>query len=170
MTRSVRLLPLLSLLAACSSEPAAEAESGAASRSDSAFAALQERGASPGAMGVDQYTSVHRFDDLPDGGRIEPQRQVADSAGVEQIRAHLRHISSVFAQGDFSIPGFVHDTAAVPGTAVMRERKERIDYQFAELPLGGEVRIRSSDPEAIEAIHAFLAFQRGDHRAGGHVH
>ena len=48
-------------------------------------------------MGVDQYTSTHRFDDLGDGG----------------------------------------------------------------------VRISSKDPEAIRAIHAFMAFQRGDHRSGG---
>src|ERR1051325_8166932 len=57
---------------------------------DSAFAAVQARGADPQAMGVDQYTSVHRFDTLPDGGRIELQRNVDDSAGVAQIRRHLR--------------------------------------------------------------------------------
>ncbi|MEX2155986.1 MAG: hypothetical protein WD773_04005 [Gemmatimonadales bacterium] len=29
-------------------------------------------------------------------------------------------------------------------------------------------RIRSRDSAAIAAIHAFLAFQRGDHRAASH--
>ena len=121
------------------------------------------------AMGVDQYTSTHVFDDLPDGGRIELQRDVDDPAGVAQIRAHLASIAEAFARGDFSIPEFVHDTAEVPGTRVMAARRDRIRYEFRELPRGGEVRITTDDPEALMAIHHFLAFQRGDHRAGGHA-
>jgi hypothetical protein len=40
-----------------------------------------------------------------------------------------------------------------------------ITYTYGELPRGGEVRIVSKDPDAIAAIHEFLAFQRHDHRA-----
>lgn len=138
--------------------------------SDSSFAALQARGASAAGMGVDQYTSVHRFDDLPDGGRIELQRGVEDAAGVEQIRSHLRHITSAFSQGDFQIPGFVHDRAEVPGTRIMAAKRSAIRYEYRDLPRGGEVRIRSTDAEAVEAIHQFLAFQREDHHAAGHAH
>lgn len=159
---------LLVPFTACQSNSDAGAPGHAGARGDSAFAALQRRGASPAAMGVDQYTSRHVFDDLPDGGRIELQREVEDSAGVRQIRAHLQHISQAFAAGDFRVPGFVHDRADVPGTRVMRRKQRAIRYTFAELPRGGEVRIRSADPEAVEAIHAFLAFQRGDHHAAGH--
>src|SRR5687767_10003309 len=79
---------------------------------DSAFAALQERGEQ--AMGVDQYTSTHIFDALPDGGRIELQRDVDDSAGVATIRQHLAHIAKAFGAGDFSTPAFVH-LQDVPG-------------------------------------------------------
>ena len=131
---------------------------------DSAFAALQRRGQS--AMGVHQYTSSHRFDPLPDGGRIELQRDSDDSAGVAQIRAHLREISRAFAAGDFTTPVFVHAADTVPGTAAMAARRSAITYTFAPLPRGGEVRIRATDPEAVQAIHTFLAFQRQDH----HVH
>ena len=120
-------------------------------------------------MGVDQYTSTHLFDDLPDGGRIELQRDVDDPAGVEQIRTHLAHIAGAFAQGDFSIPGFVHDIPEVPGTRVMADRRDQIRYEVRELPRGGEVRITTDDPEALAAIHHFLAFQRTDHRAAGHT-
>ena len=120
-------------------------------------------------MGVDQYTSTHVFEDLPDGGRIELQRDVEDPPGVEQIRAHLQYIAGRFAAGDFAIPGFVHDTDDVPGTEVMTRNREVIDYDFRELPRGGEVRIRADDPEAVRAVHAFLAFQRGDHRTEGHT-
>jgi hypothetical protein len=130
-------------------------------RSDSAFRALQSRGAVQ--MGVDQYTSTHHFETLPDGGRIELQRDSVDSADVAQIRRHLQEITAAFERGDFRIPGLVHDQV-VPGTAVMAARHDRIRYQFSELPRGGEVRIISSDPEAIAAIHDFLAFQRQDHR------
>ena len=129
---------------------------------DTSFASLQARGES--AMGVDQYTSAHRFEPLPDGGRIELQRDTTDRAGVETIRAHMLDIADRFARGDFTIPGFVH-AGDVPGTRVMADRKTHIAYEMRELPGGAEVRIRSDDPMAIAAIHEFLAFQRTDHRA-----
>jgi len=130
-----------------------------------AFAALQQRGET--AMGVDQYTSTHVFEALPDGGRIELQRDVEDPDGIEVIRSHLQGIADAFGKGDFSTPGFVHD-GEVPGTKVMAERRAHITYTFGALPRGGEVRIVTTDPAAIAAIHTFLAFQRGDHRTGDH--
>jgi len=131
---------------------------------DTAFAALQARGKI--AMGVDQYTSTHLFDDLPDGGRIELQRDRDDPGGVRTIREHLRGIAEAFSTGDFSTPAFVH-MQDVPGTTVMAERRSAIRYVFSELPRGGEVRITTSDPVALKAVHDFLAFQRQDHRAHG---
>lgn len=173
MARSTALVLLLvpSLLVACGDRNEGEAEQAAADRAaaDSAFAELQERGAAAEAMGVDQYTSTHVFEDLADGGRIELQRDTDDSVGAEQIRAHLKLIADRFNAGDFAIPGFVHDTDEVPGTTVMAERRGAIDYEFAELPRGGEVRIRTDDPEAVRAVHEFLAFQRSDHRTGNHA-
>jgi hypothetical protein len=140
---------------------------GAAAQHDSAFAALQERGRA--AMGVDQYTSIHKFDALPAGGRIELQRDRDDSAGVAQIRRHLREIAAAFKAGDFSTPAFVH-LREVPGAAAMAARRDVITYTFTPLPRGGEVRIVTADPEAVKAIHEFMAFQRHDHHAGGVEH
>ncbi|HEU4586480.1 MAG TPA: hypothetical protein VFR95_12065 [Gemmatimonadaceae bacterium] len=137
------------------------------STSDSAFAALQQRGKVE--MGVDQYTSTHRFDDLADGGRIELTRDASDSAGVRTIREHLASIAHAFESGDFSTPFAVH-AREVPGTKAMAAKRDAIRYEFKPLPGGGEVRISSKNPEAIRAIHAFMAFQRGDHRAGGEHH
>ena len=139
----------------------------AGSTSDSAFAALQMRGGE--AMGVDQYTSTHRFDALPDGGRIELQRDADDPAGVAQIRRHLQDIEEAFTSGDFTTPAFVH-MRQVPGTVIMAAKRALITCTFRELPRGGELRMTTEDPEALEAIHAFLAFQRQDHRAGGTEH
>lgn len=127
---------------------------------DTAFAAVQARGRI--AMGVDQYTSAHRFDALDDGGRIELQRDPADTAGVRTIRMHLQEIARAFAAGNFETPGFVHDRE-VPGVRVLRARRERIRYEFRPLPGGGEVRIATRDPDAVNAVHEFLAFQRKDH-------
>jgi hypothetical protein len=159
---------VLLCVAGCAAPRPAGSPGAPAAPADSAFAALQARGASPGGMGVDQYTSAHRFDDLADGGSIRLERLADDPAGIQQIRAHMRQIADAFARGDFRIPGFVHDSAAVPATAVMAERRSAIRYAYGELPRGGMLRIQSADPEAVAAIHAFLAFQRMDHRAGGH--
>ncbi len=134
---------------------------------DTGFASLQARGAI--AMGVNQYTSSHVFEALPDGGRIVLQRDSVDAAGTSVIRAHLRDIAARFAGGDFSIPGMVH-AQVVPGTVDMAARRTFIRYVADTLPRGGEVRISTSDSVAIAAIHAFLAFQRMDHHAAGHEH
>lgn len=120
-------------------------------------------------MGVDQYTSSHNFEPLPDGGRISLVRDSHDSAGVAQIRRHMQLIALAFAQGNFELPGFVHNRE-VPGTAVMAQRQSHISYTADSLPGGGQLRIRSHDPIAIAAIHQFLSFQRQDHRSGAGSH
>ena len=132
--------------------------------SDTSFAAMQNRGKK--AMGVDQYTSTHKFDATPTGGRIELQRDTIDAAGVAQIRAHMREIAKSFAAGDFTTPGFVH-MQDVPGTKVMRAKRSSIRYEPRDLPRGGEVVITTKDSAAVAAIHEFMAFQRGEHHAGG---
>jgi hypothetical protein len=136
-------------------------------KSDSAFAGLQQRGET--AMGVNQYTSQHVFEPLPDGGRIVLERKETDSAGTATIRAHMRTIASAFANGDFALPGFVHATSDVPGTAEMKKLRTDITYSPRDLPNGGEVLISTKNPQAVTAIHEFLAFQRMDHRAGMHM-
>jgi hypothetical protein len=134
---------------------------------DAAFAGVQARGAK--VMGVNQYTSQHVFEDLPDGGRIVLVRDSADSTGVATIRAHLRDITRAFTAGDFTLPGQVHDRE-VPGTKVMAERQAALRYEFVERAGGGEVRITTTDTAALQAVRDFLAFQRSDHRAPGHEH
>jgi hypothetical protein len=134
---------------------------------DTAFAEVQARGQE--AMGVDQYTSTHVFDALPDGGRIELQRDGDDAAGVAQIRRHLQEIARAFGAGEFSAPAFVH-MQDVPGTSVMAEKRDAITYTYRELPRGGELEIMTQDSVVLQAIHQFMAFQRQDHRAGGKEH
>jgi hypothetical protein len=135
------------------------------SGADREFDGVQSRGRV--AMGVDQYTSTHLFQPRPNGGRIELQRDRADSAGRAQILRHLHEIAVAFDSGNFSIPGFVH-AREVPGTRVMAARRNEIRYEVESLPRGGALRLTSRDSLAVAAIHSFLAFQRRDHRAGMH--
>ena len=166
MAQTTHAFLLLTVLAACTARPPAQEGRQPGAQPDSTFTALQARGHV--AMGVDQYTSTHRFDALPDGGRIELQRNQDDLNGVTQIREHLQQIARAFAAGDFSTPAFVH-LREMPGAAMMARRKEVITYTFSPLPRGGQLRIATTDPEALHAIHQFMAAQRGDHRAGGHT-
>lgn len=166
--RACLLLALiaLALSAACDARFRNRAVADSVASAERAFADVQARGKV--AMGVDQYTSAHVFEDLPDGGRVVLDRAAGgDTTGVGTIRAHMRDIASRFARGDFSIPGFVH-AGEVPGTAVMAAKRDAISYTPADRPLGGELRIRTTDAEAVAAVHEFLAFQRQDHRAAGH--
>jgi hypothetical protein len=163
-TRSTAaILCLLAGLPGCSPSPGRNSDrSQTRATSDRAFAGVQHRGHV--AMGVDQYTSTHHFQPTPDGGLITLERDVEDSAGIARIRLHMVEIAGAFRQGNFALPGFVHDRP-VPGTALMAARRARIQYQPDTLPRGGALRISSDDPEAVAAIHQFLAFQRQDHRA-----
>jgi hypothetical protein len=151
----LRSILAIAMLSACS--PGSDA--------DREFEGVQSRGRV--AMGVDQYTSTHRFQPLPDGGRIELQRDSADSAGRAQILRHMNEIAAAFDAGNFSVPGFVH-AREVPGTRVMAARRGVIRYEVESLPRGGALRLTSRDSLAVSAIHSFLAFQRKDHRAGMH--
>ena len=146
----------LTLLVACGKERAAKDD----------FAAMQERGQQ--VMGVNQYTSAHVVEDLADGGRVVLERaDSADTAAVKTIRAHMHDIATAFRAGDFANPFQVH-ARTVPGTGVMTAKRSAIRYEEIDRPLGGEVRIRSTDPAAVAAIHEFLAFQRDAHHAAGH--
>jgi hypothetical protein len=157
--RSIVVLALIVTSGACR-----ERRATSASPSDTTFAAMQARGKT--VMGVNQYTSAHVFEDLPDGGRIILETP-SDSPGIARIRQHMREIAAAFQAGDFAKPFLVH-AEAVPGTAVMAARRARIVYQAIDRPSGGEVRIRTTDPAAVTAVHEFLAFQRGAHHAAGH--
>jgi hypothetical protein len=153
------------VVAACGKEPAAVTERGAAARADTGYAGVQSRGQA--AMGVDQYTSTHIFEALPDGGRIELQRDEEDSLGAIQIQRHMRQIAASFAAGDFHLPGFVH-ARIVPGTEVMAAHRSEIAYSVEDLPRGAALRLRSDTPSVVRAIHDFLQFQRKDHHAAAH--
>jgi hypothetical protein len=163
---SLTLIVICFTIPSCRTKPD-QSDVARASSADTGFAGVQARGQA--VMGVDQYTSQHVFEDLPDGGRVVLERDAAgDSVGIATIRAHMRDIARRFASGDFALPGVVHDRA-VPGTDVMAARQNAILYAAVDRPRGGELRIVSEDSVAIAAIHQFLVFQRMDHHAASHM-
>jgi hypothetical protein len=164
MRATVLALTVL-LNAACGEQPSPATARRAAAAADTTFAGVQSRG--DVAMGVDQYTSSHIFEPLPNGGRIELQRDVEDSAGAIQIQRHMRQIAASFAAGNFQLPGFVH-ARTVPGTEVMAAHRAEIEYTVEDLPRGAALRLSSATPSVVRAIHDFLQFQRQDHHAAGH--
>lgn len=118
------------------------------------------------AMGFPHEKTTHHFRLYSDGGAIEVTADDReDSKNIEAIRSHLGHIVKMFSNGDFSTPMFVHDQVP-PGVPVMKERRAEISYSFKELPAGGAVRIKTTNQQARQAIHAFLRFQIDDHHTG----
>jgi hypothetical protein len=118
------------------------------------------------AMGFSHETSKHHFELLSDGGVIEVDAlSDSDTVTRDQIRQHLTHIASMFSANNFEIPMFIHDTVP-PGIPMMKEKQSAITYTYKPTPKGAMVMIATHDPDALKAIHEFLAFQIKDHRTG----
>lgn len=128
------------------------------------FAGVDHRGDE--VMGFSHQRTTHHFLIEPEGGTIQVEaNDAADTESLRQIRIHLADVARQFAAGDFSMPRAIHDRV-LPGVPEMIQRKDAITYRFEELEKGGRVVIRTSDPDALTAIHAFLEAQIGDHRTG----
>jgi hypothetical protein len=118
------------------------------------------------AMGFPHDSTTHHFRLLPDGGAIEVTiNDSKDVQNIQAIRTHLTLIVTMFSNGDFSIPMFVHSQVP-PGVTEMEEKRAEISYGFEELPDGGRVRISTKNHDALNAIHDFLSFQIEDHQTG----
>ena len=127
-------------------------------------AAMKQRGAA--AMGFDQDGVTHHFLLTRDGGAIRVEaNKPSDDASRDAIRGHLRQIASEFARGDFRAPFATH-AEAPDGVGVMQALKSAIQYAFHETPAGGEVRIVTSDKEALAGVHEFLRYQIREHHTG----
>ena len=118
------------------------------------------------AMGFPHDKTTHHFRMLSDGGSIEvTANDPNDKTNTTAIRSHLTHIATMFSNGDFSTPMFIHD-GIPPGVTTMKLMKSEIRYSYEEIALGGSVRIRAEDPVAVAAIHDFLRFQINEHQTG----
>ena len=118
------------------------------------------------AMGFPHDKTTHHFRLYSDGGAIEvTANESKDSEDIQAIRSHLEHITAMFADGNFSMPMFIHDQAP-PGVQVMKEKRKLISYKYEAMPSGARVRIKTANQDALNAIHEFLRFQIADHHTG----
>jgi hypothetical protein len=117
-------------------------------------------------MGFSHAKTTHHFRLMADGGAIEVSaNEASDIASRDQIRAHLREIAKAFSDGRFETPMAVHDRVP-PGVPTMARRKAEISYRYEQTELGARVRIATTNPDALDAVHDFLRFQIEDHRTG----
>jgi hypothetical protein len=115
-------------------------------------------------MGFDQDKTTHHFTLTKTGGVIQVQADDStDAASRDHIRMHLQHISKAFAEGDFTDPHEVH-AEVPPGVPAMKDRKDKITYQFESIANGGKVVISTEDPRALKAIHEYLRYQIREHK------
>lgn len=118
------------------------------------------------AMGFDQDTATHHFTMNADGGAIAvSSNDPADQTSLRQIRSHLQEIAVAFKQGDFGKPEATHSELPT-GVPVMQRLKDAITYTYYETVGGGIVRIYTAHPEALAAIHEFIAYQVREHNTG----
>ncbi len=117
-------------------------------------------------MGFDHDRTTHRFVLTPRGGAIEIRANSAeDTESIGAIRAHLPHIARMFAAGEFEAPMLIHGRIP-PGVPAMKRLRKSIDWKYVTLEAGGRIRIRTTNLEALAAVHDFLKFQIEDHETG----
>jgi hypothetical protein len=120
-------------------------------------------------MGFSHENTVHHFRLYGDGGAIEAEAKEAnDTRSRDEIREHFAHIAHMFAAGNFRAAMLIHDEVP-PGVMTMKRLKNDIIYTFEKSDRGGRVRIVTTNPEALKAIHDFLRYQIKDHRTGDAV-
>jgi len=117
-------------------------------------------------MGFSHEKTTHHFRLTKDGGAIEvTANDPNDTESRDQIRRHLTHIAGMFSAGNFNAPMFIHDQT-IPGVPAMKRLKGEIKYEFESMEQGGRVKISSSNPQAVDAVHELLRFQIADHQTG----
>lgn len=115
-------------------------------------------------MGFSHDKTTHHFELNYDGGVIDVRaNDVRDTESRDQIRNHFRHISQMFAQGNFDAPMLVHGTN-VPGTTTMARLRDQLHWQLEETPRGARITVIADNKEALDAVHEFLRFQIEDHK------
>lgn len=116
------------------------------------------------AMGFDQAKITHAFTARDTGGEIAiTAKDASDAATIAAIQAHVKEIEKAFAEGDFSKPFFIHDEH-VPGAKVMADEKRALEYRAQSFTDGARLVIVAKNAKARDAVHAFLKYQRGEHK------
>ena len=128
------------------------------------FAGVEARGDQE--MGFSHAATTHHFLLRTDGGEIRVDiNSPQDAASRDQIRRHLFDIARSFTAGDFHTPMAVHDQVP-PGVPALERLRAAVIYSYSDTDGGGRVELRTTNAEALRAIHEFLRFQIQEHRTG----
>ena len=115
------------------------------------------------AMGFDQNKIKHAFIVTTTGGEIRISAlDENDVHTIHAIRTHVKEIQHDFSQGDFNKPFFIHDQT-VPGTQIMAEKKDLINFSISDIEHGGALTLTTNDVDILDAIKQFMAFQSSEH-------
>jgi hypothetical protein len=116
------------------------------------------------AMEFNQSKISHQFRVTRDGGQIKISALDSnDNQTISQIKEHVKNIQKEFSEGNFNRSSFIHATA-VPGTDVMTDKKDLIDYGIVEMNNGSSLILKTNDTEVIDAISKFMEFQALEHK------
>lgn len=116
-------------------------------------------------MPFDMSKTVHVFRMTQSGGQQRVViRDPADSDQVALIRRHLMHEMQMFRHGDYSDPASLHGSE-MPGLAGMRANASKIEISYSELPDGAQLTFKTSDLQALTAIHRWFGAQLSEHGA-----
>jgi hypothetical protein len=127
----------------------------------SSMSSMLERGNI--AMGFNQSKILHHFVATPTGGEIIiVALNSSDVKTINQIKNHVIEIQKDFSEGNFTKPFFIH-AQVVPGTKIMTEKKDLIDYSVQQIRNGYMLVLTTSDRELIAAIKQFMVFQASQH-------
>jgi hypothetical protein len=129
-------------------------------------AGVIQRGEDHAGMGFSQTSTTHHFILTESGGIIQvTANDPTNGDEISTIQAHMKHIAGMFSDGNFSIPHFVH-AQTPPGVETMKRLQASIRYSAETLHDGARVKIQTTSPIALSAIHDFLRFQIKDHETG----
>ncbi len=116
------------------------------------------------AMGFNQSAIAHQFLGTLDGGKIIIKAlNASDRQTIDQIKNHIWDIRKDFSEGNFTKPFFIH-AQEVPGTNMMSQKKDLIEYNILEMKTGSSLVLITNDTELVDAINQFMEFQEGQHQ------
>jgi hypothetical protein len=122
---------------------------------------VAERGAV--VMPFDLDATTHSFQPTDFGGIQTVVADVpTDADQIALVRAHLQAEAERFARGDFGDPATIHGSD-MAGLAVLEASGGSLTVAYRDVPGGGEIAYRTTEPAVVQALHDWFAAQRMDH-------
>ncbi len=114
-------------------------------------------------MPFDLTKTMHGFQNLPTGGlEVVMATDATDATQIALVRGHLRKEATLFSEGDFSGPAYIHGDD-MPGLPELRAGWTRLAVRYAALSNGASIRYTTTDPVMVAAIHQWFAAQTMEH-------